>query len=201
MSVKRLDYDFFHRPTAQVARDLIGKLFIYHRDIGDIGGRIVETEAYLGKDDPACHSAKGMTRSNAQMFGTCGRSYLYHNYGIHICYNVTTDNDDIPAAVLLRAIEPLYGIQEMIERRQKANGEVARLCNGPGNLTRAMDLQISLNGQSVLDGGVIGFYDDGFRPQDIAASGRIGISAGKDLQLRFVLAGSPFLSRKIFINK
>jgi len=196
MSIRRLDYDFFHRDTAQVAQDLIGKLFIYHSDMGDIGGRIVETEAYLGKNDPACHSAKGMTKSNAQMFGTCARSYIYHNYGIHLCYNVTTDTDDIPAAVLLRAIEPIYGIQEMIGRRQKANGELMRLCNGPGNLTRAMALPMSLNGQTVLDGESIGFYDDGFCPQNIATSGRIGISAGKDMQLRYLLAGSPFLSRK-----
>ena len=191
--MQRLGYEFYVRSTPQVARELIGKILLYHGPKGDVGGRIVETEAYLGKDDPACHSARGMTKKNAAMFGTAGRNYLYHSYGIHICYNITTDIIQLPAAVLVRAVEPLFGVDIMKKSRPHASME--RLCAGPGNLTRGMGLDICLNDTDTVLG-PLGVYDDGFIPQDITVTGRIGISQAKELPLRYYLTGSPYISRK-----
>ena len=187
-----LEWEFFARPTALVAQELLGKLFFWQGPKGQVGGRIVETEAYLGPDDPACHSSRGMTPRNAAMFGRAGRHYLYRIYGVHLCYNITTDAEDIPAAVLLRALEPLFGLKEMAFRRNQAPKQ--RLAAGPGNICQAMGLDLSLNGLGLEEASLV-FADDGCRPQ-IGISGRIGISQAAELPLRFYILDSRFISKK-----
>ena len=186
-----LKWEFFARSTALVAEELVGKLFFWQEANSRVGGRIVETEAYLGKDDPACHSSKGMTPRNTAMFGRAGRHYLYRIYGVHMCYNITTDAENIPAAVLLRAIEPLFGLEEMAAKR----GQVPkrRLTAGPGNICRALGLDLSLNGLALEEAPLV-FADDGYLP-NVEVSGRIGISQGWELPLRFFIPGNPYLSR------
>ncbi len=128
------------------------------------------------------------------MFGTAGRHYVYVSYGIHLCYNVTTDQEDIPAAVLLRALEPLTGAEEM----QSYRGEgiaFHKLAAGPGNLCRAMGITMADNDTSAI-GGTLYFADDGFQPGEVITSGRVGISKGQEMPLRFYLAGHPCISRK-----
>jgi len=191
---KLLDHDFFARDTVLVAQELLGKLLCRQSPEGLLAGRIVETEAYLGKNDPACHSARSHTKRNHAMFGSAGRHYVYVSYGIHLCYNVTTDREDIPAAVLLRALEPLLGVTGMQARR----GEKIpfhKLAAGPGNLCRAMGISMADNDTSALRG-TLYFMDDGFQAAEIVTTGRVGISQGQDMLLRFYLAGHPCISRK-----
>ncbi|MEG1501318.1 MAG: DNA-3-methyladenine glycosylase [Clostridiales bacterium] len=193
--MEKLLYDFFCRDTIVVAEALLGKILIYHSSDGDIGGRIIETEAYLGENDEACHTCRGKTPKNAAMFGTAGRNYLYRSYGIHLCYNITTDIPGMPSAVLLRSLEPLFGLEIMAKRRPKA--EISRYCAGPGNLTKALGLDISLNDSSLLESdSLLAIYDDGYQAVEIVSKPRIGISKAQDLPLRFYLPGFSSLSRK-----
>ena len=194
----RIDHAFFERSTPLVAHELIGKLLLHETVAGTVGGRIVETEAYLGKDDPACHAAKGMTKRNAHMFGTAGRNYIYRSYGIHLCYNITSDSEDLPAAVLIRALEPTHGIKLMYKNRSNAAElKQHRLATGPGNLAKALGLGLELSGCSVISG-LLGVYDDGFAPDTKAVTvcPRIGISQAVDLPLRYYLSESRSVSKK-----
>lgn len=186
----RLDYDFFARETTVVAQELLGKVMEYR----SISGIIVETEAYLGLNDPGSHSFRGKTKRNAVMFGQAGISYIYQIYGVHYCYNVTTDRGDIPAAVLIRALQPMTGIEIMKKNRQKE--KIRDLCSGPGKLVQALDIPISLNGTNVVNGPV-GFYDsDDLGDFQIVKSTRIGLSQGKESLLRYYVEHNPFISKK-----
>src|SRR6266850_2600662 len=146
LSVKLLR-SFYDRPTLEVARDLIGKVLVHHHRGVATSGVIVEAEAYIGEDDPACHAAPGPTRRNAPLYGPPGYAYVYLNYGIHYLVNAVTEGEGDPAAVLIRALDPLEGIAVMRRRRRRAvKGRrtpasapiaAAHLCRGPGNLTMA----------------------------------------------------------------
>ncbi len=188
-----LTYDFFCRDTALVAKELLGKIFVFENPEGFLQGRIVETEAYLGKGDPACHTSRGKTPKNSAMFGTAGRHYLYRSYGIHICYNVTTDEPDMPSAVLLRALEPLGSTEHICSRRP--NVKLAKIASGPGNLCKAFGLNMSMNDTSALRPPLY-YTDDGFRPKKIITTTRVGITQGVEMPLRFYIAGHPSVSRK-----
>ena len=115
-----LPVDFYRRPTLDVARDLIGKVLVYKAKPGTTAGAIVEVEAYIGEDDPACHAAAGPTERNAPLYGPPGRAYVYLNYGLHDMMNAVTEEEGHPAAVLIRALEPLEGLALMRRRRSKA---------------------------------------------------------------------------------
>src|SRR5512138_1098967 len=132
---RRLLRGFYDRDTLTVARELLGKVLVHRTAAGIASGVIVEAEAYIGEDDPACHAAPGPTRRNAPLYGPPGHAYVYLNYGIHNLVNAVTEPQGSPAAVLIRALEPLEGIELMTRRRSRAGGRVddaAGLCRGPG---------------------------------------------------------------------
>ncbi|HHU31623.1 MAG TPA: DNA-3-methyladenine glycosylase [Clostridia bacterium] len=189
----RLGMSFFERDTALVAKDLLGKWLLFKGPQGITGGIIVETEAYLGFNDPACHSVRGCTPRNKVMFGPAGKIYIYLIYGIHYCLNVTTACIEKPEAVLFRAIEPKIGMEIMKKHRKKT--KLKELCSGPGKLVQALGINPNLNGSSAIDG-PIGFYYDELNPDfEIVTTTRIGISQAKDWPLRFYIKGSKFISR------
>ncbi len=158
-----------------------------------LAGRIVEVEAYIG-DDPASHAARGMTMRNKVMFEDGGVSYVYFTYGMHFCFNIVTEKKGFPAALLVRALEPLCGIEDMKKRRGTDN--LHNLTNGPAKLCQAMGIDRELNGEK-LTGGRLFIADDGYAVdvKAIGRSTRIGIRVGREAKWRFFLKGSEFLSR------
>ncbi|NLM45270.1 MAG: DNA-3-methyladenine glycosylase [Firmicutes bacterium] len=188
-----LPANFYDRPTVEVARLLLGKILVHHSPEGLAAGRIVETEAYLAKEDPACHAARGMTRRNAPMFGPAGTAYVYLIYGVHYCFNVVTGQEGEGEAVLIRALEPLCGLDLMLARRRVK--ERSKLCNGPGNLCRALNITPLLNGHP-LSRPPLYLASDGFAGFETVTTTRVGITQAADLPLRFYIAGNPCVSRK-----
>jgi len=190
----KLPRSFYDRPTLDVARDLLGKALVHDRRGVRTSGVIVEVEAYIGEDDPACHAAPGPTRRNAPMYGEPGHAYIYLNYGVHWLVNIVTESRGSPAAVLIRALEPLEGIEVMRRRR----GVVARdhdLCRGPGNLTKAMGITLAENGVDLL-GKRLFLEDRGLEISPIAWSRRIGINVGQDRPWRAFVRAHPAVSRQ-----
>lgn len=197
----RLSRDFYHRPTLDVARDLIGKLLVHDTAAGRTSGLIVEAEAYIGESDPACHAAPGRTRRNAPLYGPPGIAYVYLNYGMHYLVNAVTEPVDAPAAVLIRALDPRDGIGLMQKRRARGSGrpatdwEVAGLCRGPGNLTKALGISLAQNGRDLT--GLTGarlFVEDVGASMPIVWSPRIGISVGKESPWRAFVPGHASVS-------
>lgn len=179
---------FFARPPAQVAPLLLGKLLC--RDDGRLA-RLVEVEAYA-QDDPAAHSFRGPTPRNRSMFGPPGHLYVYRSYGLHWCANLVCADPGTGAGVLLRAAEPLEGIEAMCAARGLES--LRALCSGPGRLAQAFGIDRGLDGSSVLGGGVVTVLDDGAAPPVLACP-RIGLSRNADAPLRFVVPGSRYLSK------
>lgn len=190
---KKLPWSFFHGATEDLARTLLGKILVHETEAGHTAGRLVEVEAYLFRGDPACHAARGKTQRNAAMFGSPGTAYVYLIYGIHYCFNVVTGSEGEGEAVLIRALEPLYGLDLMANRR--GTNQPQQLCSGPGKLCQAMAIGSAQN-ETSLRSGVFYLADDGFVPQEITTATRIGVSTGDNLPLRFYLRGNPFISRK-----
>lgn len=180
--------DFFDRPPAQVAQDLLGKLL--RRDDGRLA-RLVEVEAYA-QDDPAAHTFGGKTARNQSMFGPPGRLYVYLSYGIHWCANVVCGPEGYGAGVLLRAAEPLDGIALMRAARQRE--PLHELCSGPGRLAQAFGIDQGLDGSDLTDAGPFSVLDDGTRATGVIACPRIGVSKNAAAPLRF-LVRSQHLSR------
>ncbi|WP_128255143.1 DNA-3-methyladenine glycosylase [Falsirhodobacter deserti] len=176
--MERLPHEWFARPAPEVARDLIGARLL----VRGIGGLITETEAYTA-DDPASHSFRGPTQRNASMFGPAGLAYVYRSYGIHWCLNVVCQPG---SAVLIRALEPLWGLDEMAARR--GTDDPRRFCSGPGCIGQALALGPQDDGTDllhILRGPAV----------EIATGPRIGITRGIDVPWRFGAKGSRFLSR------
>jgi DNA-3-methyladenine glycosylase len=189
-----LPLDFYRHDTFRLVPKVLGKVLV--RKIGGqtVSGRIVEVEAYVG-DDPASHAANGMTERNKVMFEAGGLSYVYFTYGMHFCFNIVTERKGFPAALLVRALEPVTGIDEMRRRRQVEL--IHNLTNGPAKLCQAMGIDRALNGVR-LDGKELFIADDGFavRSAEIGSSTRIGIRAGTESKWRFFLKGNEFVSRR-----
>jgi DNA-3-methyladenine glycosylase len=192
---KVLPHDFYGRPTLTVARELLGKVLVHGTASGIASGMIVETEAYIGEDDPACHAAPGPTRRNEPLYGPPGVAYVYLNYGIHYLVNAVTEPDGHPAAVLIRALEPIDGIALMTKRRAPNGRQVAvsDLCRGPGNLTRALGITIAENRLDLVKSQLV-VEDRGFFPQEILSGPRIGIAVGVERPWRFWVAGNTAVS-------
>jgi DNA-3-methyladenine glycosylase len=197
--VKALPRSFYRRPTLDVARDLIGKVLIHHTSAGAASGIIVETEAYIGESDPACHAAPGPTERNAPLYGPPGIAYVYLNYGIHYLVNAVTEGEGAPAAVLIRALEPFEGEALMRRRRARGTGRApasvasADLCRGPGNLTKALAITLRQN-KLDLTASALRIEDRGLPGRDVAWTPRVGINVGVESEWRCVAVGSPALS-------
>ena len=192
--------DFYARPTLDVARDLLGKLLVHRTTDGVAAGRIVEVEAYIGEDDPACHAAPGRTERNAPLYGPPGIAYVYLNYGLHYLVNAVTEPKGSPAAVLIRALEPVDGLELMRRRRSLARWRKGKpvprdheLCRGPGNLTAALGITLDQN-RLPLTRPPLMIEDDGVRIMDVIWSPRVGISVGTEREWRCTVAGSRAVS-------
>lgn len=189
-----LPRDFYDRDVAEIARELLGKVLVRETEAGLATGRIVETEAYLSADDPACHACRGPTRKNASMFGPPGHAYVY---AIHArwCFNVVTEPANVGSAVLIRAIEPLAGLAAMHERRSVAR--VRDLTSGPAKLCEALAIDRAFDGWDLTHGQqlfISAAESIDISPQQIGRSSRIGITTGSDLELRFYLRHNEFVS-------
>jgi len=187
----RLNRSFYSRYTPDVARDLLGSVLV--REIGGevLRSKVVEVEAYRGSDDPASHAYRGVTKRTAVMFGEPGHAYVYFIFGNHHCLNLTTESEGEPGAVLIRAVEPLEGIEEM--RRRRGVQELTNLTSGPGKLTRALGIDLRLNGEDVVESKQL-YLVSGRQGGRVAVSTRIGVTSAKDRPWRYYLDGNPFVS-------
>jgi DNA-3-methyladenine glycosylase len=199
--MKKIPLDFYRRENVfQVAEELLGKLLVTKWNRAVTSGRIVELEAYAGAMDKASHAYGGRrTKRNEVMYGPGGSAYVYLCYGIHHLFNVVTNDKDIPHAVLIRSLEPVEGIEEMLSRRGKEKAGPS-LTRGPGSLSKALGIYTFHSGMS-LTGEELFLAEDGFSysKKEIFTSPRIGVDyAGEDAMLpyRFFIKGNPFVSGK-----
>ncbi len=199
-----LTREFFSRDPVIVGRELLGKLLIRREGRRLLAGRVVEDEAYLGAKDPAAHTYSGRTPRNAVLFGPPGHAYVYFIYGNHYCLNVSCMMEGDAGGVLLRAMEPVFAVDAMAQARgltlapDPRATELRLISSGPGRMAEALGITRSRdNGKDVTsrESG-LWFADDGFRPERIATTPRIGITKAAAEPLRFVIAGSPFVSGK-----
>jgi DNA-3-methyladenine glycosylase len=188
-----LPREFYARPTLEVAADLIGKVLMHETASGITSGIIVETEAYIGESDPACHAAPGPTIRNAPLYGPPGIAYVYLNYGIHYLVNAVTEPEGSPAAVLIRALEPLEGQATMRRRRRAVTSIPASLCRGPGNLSRALGISLKHN-RADLTQSALRIEDRGLVKREVVWGPRVGISVGVEHPWRCYAAGSEAVS-------
>ena len=193
--LKKLPRSFYLRPTLAIAGNLLGKYLCRRRGKQVLSGRIVEVEAYLGEKDPASHAYRGLSRRNEVMFRKGGHLYVYFTYGMHFCSNVVTEEEGIGHAVLLRAVEPVGGIEVMVRNRRKGTVSLIDLTNGPAKLCQAFGITRSENGTD-LCGSEIWIAKDvrARKAVRMERSSRIGISEGKQYRWRFYVRESLFVS-------
>ena len=180
---------FYDRPAVEVARDLLGKVLVH----GTAAGMIVETEAYLGREDLAAHSARGITGRTRVIFGPPGHAYVYFIYGMYECLNLVCEPEGMPGCVLIRALEPVAGIELMRQRRPNAR-KLEDLASGPGKLTLAMGITRQQNGADVTRGPLV--VRQGVGKVEVKVTPRIGITQCADLPLRFLIPGNASVSRR-----
>ena len=186
---------FYRRSAVEVARALVGMLLVRETRDGSVAGVIVETEAYLDKMDPASHAYRGKTSRNASMFGPPGIAYVYRSYGIHACLNVVAKADDSAGAVLIRAVQPVWG-QELMRVRRGVGFSDRELCRGPGRLCQAFAISLADDGESLHAPALwVGRDHAPERSTTVQSSERIGISKGQSLPWRFYAQGNRFVSR------
>lgn len=191
---------FFQRKTKLVAKELLGKILVRRSNSITLSGIIVETEAYVGSHDLACHTSRGKTNRNQVMFRAGGIWYIYFTYGMHYLLNIVTEPAGKGAAVLIRALEPLEGIDEMKKNRNKP--KITELTSGPGKLTQALKINLSLNATSAFDKSArLLIKDNGIKipKSKIIATSRIGVDYAKewkDKPLRFYIKDNKFVSKK-----
>jgi DNA-3-methyladenine glycosylase len=192
--MRALAPDFYDRPVLEVAPELIGCVLVH----GDTAGVIVETEAYH-ESEPACHAFAGLTPRTKTLFGQPGIAYVYRSYGIHALLNAVCEPAGVGAAVLIRALEPIAGIELMRERRGVIGARPARdadLCSGPGKLTQALGIELGENGTPLAGGPVrIGVRTDQWLAPTVVQSTRIGITRAVELRWRFSASGNGHVSR------
>ncbi|MDH3891012.1 MAG: DNA-3-methyladenine glycosylase [candidate division Zixibacteria bacterium] len=192
MSAKKLKRSFYNRPTLDVAAEIIGKFIVFNTPSGKLSARIVEVEAYIGQDDPACHASRGLTKRNRPMFGPAGFTYVYFIYGMYHCLNFVTEPKDSPAAILLRAAEPVEGCDRMLQAAGKPSS--TGLLSGPGKFCRAFGFTTEQN-ELDLTGDLIYIENRNVEVSNIQRSQRVGIREGRDLLWRFYDADSTAVSK------
>jgi DNA-3-methyladenine glycosylase len=190
---------FYDRDPREVSRDLLGKVLIRRVRKKLLAGRIVEVEAYLGEDDPAAHSAAGRTARNAVLFGPPGYAYVYFIYGNHYCLNVSCLPDGVAGGILFRALEPLEGIEKMARAREISvdkPSDLRKLTSGPGRLAEAFGITRERDNEKDLTDASSDLFvaEDGYRPDRILVTPRIGISKAAERPLRYIMAGNSFVS-------
>lgn len=195
---RRLTRSFFARSTLLVARELLGARLVCRVGEEYLVGRVVDVEAYIGESDSACHASRGRTPRNAVMYGPPGHAYVYFTYGMHWMLNVVTERQGVPAAVLIRAIEPLEGL-DTLRRRRGGRGD-RELTSGPARLCQALGIDRELNGEDMVRGSRLYFEASPGREElPVATTPRIGIDYAREedrkAPWRFVVAGNPHLSR------
>jgi DNA-3-methyladenine glycosylase len=199
--MKKLDSKFYLREdVTKIAKDLLGKVLVTNWKGEYTSGRIVETEAYAGEIDRASHAYKGRTKRTEVMFGEGGKAYVYLCYGIHQMFNIVTNKTDVPHAILIRAVEPLEGIDIMLKRTKKSKADLT-LGRGPGNVGKAFGFHTSQCGQ-LLNSNELYIADDGFKltPAMIGTSPRIGVDYAGDhaeWHYRFYVRGNKYVSGRI----
>ncbi|MFA5128838.1 MAG: DNA-3-methyladenine glycosylase [Patescibacteria group bacterium] len=196
--MKKIKKDFYNRKTLKVAREILGKFLVIKIDNKIIAGKIVETEGYVGPSDLASHASRGKTARTAPMFGPPGHAYIYLVYGLNYCFNIVTEKENYPAAVLIRAIEPAEGI-DLMKKNRKINTPTFNLTNGPGKLCQAFKIDKTLNALD-LTKNILWIEDRGvkLKKSEIFSAKRIGVDyAGKykNKPWRFYIKGNPFVSK------
>jgi DNA-3-methyladenine glycosylase len=186
---------FYDRDTELVARALLGCVLQCATAEGTAAGMIVETEAYLGEHDPACHAAVGRTSRTQPLYGPPGTAYVYFIYGMYWCVNAVTRAEGLPSAVLIRALEPVAGVELMCRRRPRARSSVD-LCNGPGKLCLALGISGKHNGLRLQRAPLTIRTGTAVRDDEVLVTPRIGITKADDWPLRWALAGSAYVSRR-----
>jgi DNA-3-methyladenine glycosylase len=195
-----LPRDFYVRDPRVVSRDLLGKVLVRRQQGKRLTGRIVEVEAYLGVDDPASHSFNGRTDRNFVLFGPPGLTYVYFIYGNHYLFNVSCRPDGEAGGVLFRALEPISGIEQMAAARDieiKGDSDLRKLTSGPGRLAEAFGITKERDNEKDLTSRKSDLFivDDGFRPDRIEVTPRIGITKAAENPLRYIIAGNKFVSK------
>lgn len=194
-TIDKLPRSFYLRPTLTVARDLLGKYIVRRLKGKSLIGKIVETEAYLGDNDPASHAFRGKTKRNEVMFGEGGHLYVYFTYGMHFCANVVTDAERRGRAVLLRAVEPLEGRDIMVKNRKLKDAPYKNLTNGPAKLCEAFGINGRHNGTDLLSDEILITTGEEIPRKQIISTSRIGITNGAEKLWRFYISGNPFVSK------
>lgn len=189
-----LKRSFYARRTDIVAQELLGKILVRELPEGRLSGWIVETEAYFGPGDSASHASRGKTPRNEVMFGLPGRAYVYFTYGMHFLFNVVTEREGMPGAVLIRALEPLEGLAIMQKRR--GTKKIKDLTNGPAKLTQALVIDLAFNLWDVTKRGELYLVDAVSLSFKVAKTSRIGVPLDPDDNFRYYIEGNPFVSRK-----
>ena len=197
--IRPLDRAFFSRDPRRVARELLGKILVRQEDAARRCGRIVEVEAYLGAEDPAAHSAAGNTARTAVLFGPPGHAYVYFIYGNHYCLNVSCEPEGQAGSVLIRALEPICGIEEMAQARGveiHSPKDLVKLSSGPGRLAQAFSISRTRDNGCDLTcaRGSLWIGEDGYLARGIRLTPRIGITKAADKPLRYVLVGNAYVS-------
>ena len=206
MKLKKLSRSFYLRPTLTIAKDLLGKYFVRTYNGRRLVGKIVEVEAYLGERDPASHAYRGKTKRNEVMFWEGGHLYVYFTYGMHFCANVVTREKGIAEAVLIRAVEPMQGIEMMRKNRGEkwstgvlekwGNARTVDLTNGPAKFCKAFAIQRKHNGTNLLGDEIFIAEGTYISKSKIVATTRIGIKNGMEKKWRFYIKENPCVSRK-----
>jgi DNA-3-methyladenine glycosylase len=186
----------FKHDSATVARALLGHYLCHETEKGLISGIIVETEAYLAENDPACHASRGITKRNAVMFGPPGKAYIYFIYGKYYCFNVVTGDEGSGEAVLVRAVEPVSGL-ELMSINRGVDSFASSLANGPGKLCSAFAIDQSYNGHDLASQPLfLARNCNHDRHTRVKSTKRIGLSNSCEKKLRFIICGSQYLSRR-----
>lgn len=204
-NARLLRRSFFDRDPREVSHELLGKLIVRRQGRKVLSGRIVEVEAYLGADDLAAHAAAGRTARNSVLFGPPAHAYVYFIYGVHYCLNISCLPDGEAGCILVRALEPVAGIQEMARARGLEDLDftsarnLRRLTSGPGKLCEALGItRTGDNGKDMVSPRCdLQVMEDGYRTGKVAVTPRVGITKSAEMPLRYVIAGNPFVSVKV----